>query len=202
MTIDTLPKPEPRNVDACMTDKSILARIASGDKTAVEACLDQYSGLVWSLARRACATLADAEDAVQDIFVELWQKADRFDPSKASEVTFIATLARRRLIDRYRRDRTMVEAVNIESHILDVAQTDSADSAELADEAAKAANCLDKLPTQQKQVITMSIHGGHSHSRISEKLSMPIGTVKSYARRSLLQLRKCMSRRAANGASA
>ncbi len=202
MTINTLPKPDSRDIDNGMNDTSILGRIALGDKSAVDACLDQYSGLVWSLARRACASISDAEDAVQDIFVELWQKADRYDPSKSSEVTFIATLARRRLIDRYRRDRKAVETVNIESHNVDVAQPEPLEAAELADEAAKAARCLSKLPEQQKQVVTMSIHAGHSHSKIAELLSMPIGTVKSYARRSLLQLRKCMSRSATGGANA
>ncbi|GAB5402122.1 MAG: sigma-70 family RNA polymerase sigma factor [Aureliella sp.] len=202
MTIETLPKPDSCDTETDMTDSTILGRIAQGDKAAVDACLDKYSGLVWSLARRACASLSDAEDAVQDIFVELWQKADRFDPSKASEVTFVATLARRRLIDRYRRDRRAVEAVNIESNNVDVAEPELIDAAELADEAAKAARCLSKLPEEQKRVVTMSIHAGHSHSKIAEMLSMPIGTVKSYARRSLLQLRKCMSRSATGGANA
>lgn len=198
MTIGALPKPDIAN-DFRMNDTPILPRIALGDKSAVEDCLDQYSGLVWSLARRACATLADAEDAVQDIFVELWQKADRFDASKASETTFIATIARRRLIDRYRRDAKAVDTVNIESQNVDIADVQLAPQAELADEAAKAAHCLRKLNPQQQDVIKLSIHAGHSHSKISQLLSLPVGTVKSYARRSLLQLRKCMARPATEG---
>lgn len=199
MTTGALPKPDIAN-DFRMNDTPILPRIALGDKSAVEDCLDQYSGLVWSLARRACATLADAEDAVQDIFVELWQKADRFDASKASETTFIATIARRRLIDRYRRDAKAVDTVNIESQNVEIADVQLAPQAELADEAAKAAYCLRKLKPQQQDVIKLSIHAGHSHSKISQLLSLPVGTVKSYARRSLLQLRKCMARPATEGA--
>lgn len=199
MTTDALPKTDMTN-DFRMNDMPILPRIAQGDKSAVEDCLDQYSGLVWSLARRACATLADAEDAVQDIFVELWQKADRFDASKASEKTFIATIARRRLIDRYRRDARAVDTVNIESQNVEIAEVQLAPAAELADEAAKAANCLRKLPPKQQDVLKLSIHSGHSHSKISQLLSIPVGTVKSYARRSLLELRKCMARPATDGA--
>ena len=81
-----------------MSENRILNRIAAGDPDAVQECLDQFGGLVWSLARRLTSSESDAEDAVQEIFVEIWRKAERYDPSIASESTFIAMLARRRLI--------------------------------------------------------------------------------------------------------
>ena len=81
---------------------SILKRIAIGDKAAVQQCLKQYGGLVWSLSRRMTTTAEDAEDATQDIFLDLWKHASKFDPAKSSEATFIAMIARRRLIDRMR----------------------------------------------------------------------------------------------------
>ena len=76
--------------------------MAAGDPLAVQECLDAYGGLVWSLARRMFQSRDDAEDAVQEIFVDIWRNADRFDPAQASETTFIAMIARRRLIDRLR----------------------------------------------------------------------------------------------------
>lgn len=179
--------------------RSILQRIAAGDTSAVSDCLDQYSGLVWSLAAKSCPSRDDAEDVVQEIFVELWQKAATFDPDKASETTFVAMIARRRLIDGTRRRASAVEIVNIDSEQAATPDYLPDESAELADEAAKAAACLKRLPETQQRVISMSIHGGQPYSRIASLLSIPLGTVKSYARRSLLQLRKCMARPATDG---
>ncbi len=176
----------------------VLPRIANGESQAVDECLSRYSALVWSLARRYCRTLSDAEDAVQDIFVEVWQKACKFDSSKASESTFIAMIARRRLIDRHRRASAQIETVNLDNDNVDVSFVELESAPELADEAAKAAACLRKLSEQQRQVITRSVHHGHPHSAISKALNMPIGTVKSYARRGLLQLRECMLRQTSN----
>src|SRR5690606_24550621 len=85
------------------SDDSVMPRVAAGDPAAMEDCLTRYGGLVWSLARRFSPTNADAEDAVQEVFIEVWRHADRYDESIASEPTFIAMIARRRLIDRQRR---------------------------------------------------------------------------------------------------
>ena len=90
---------------AQMTDSCILHRVARGDPSGMDAFLERYSGLVWSLARRHSPTPQDAEDAVQEIFMEIWRSAHRYDPSVAAEQTFIAMIARRRLIDRARRNK-------------------------------------------------------------------------------------------------
>jgi RNA polymerase sigma-70 factor (ECF subfamily) len=82
---------------------TVLQRVASGEAVAVDECLSKYGGLVWSLARRFCPRHEDAEDAVQDIFIDIWRNAERFDAEVASEATYITMIARRRLIDRYRR---------------------------------------------------------------------------------------------------
>src|SRR3954470_11204914 len=78
----------------------LLGRVAAGDQQAVRECLARYGGLVWSIARRFEGN--DAEDAVQEIFLDLWRSAPRFDPQLSSEPAFVAMLARRRLIDRRR----------------------------------------------------------------------------------------------------
>ena len=92
-------------------EPTFLERIAAGDPLAVDGCLEKYRGLVWSIARRFAGNHADAEDAVQEVFVELWRHAGRFDPAVAAESTFVATVARRRLIDRHRRRGRQPEAV-------------------------------------------------------------------------------------------
>ena len=93
--------------------ESILQRIAIGERSAVDECLDRYGSLVWSLAKRWLGNVPDAEDATQEIFVELWQQANKFDPSAAAEATFVAMIARRRLIDRMRKEsrRPVMEVI-------------------------------------------------------------------------------------------
>ena len=76
----------------------ILQRIADGDKNAVQECLDKYSGLVWSLARRMCRNTADAEDAVQEIFIDIWRYCERVDNTQLVEEKLIGIIALRRLI--------------------------------------------------------------------------------------------------------
>lgn len=189
------------NLEACSEiatlKPSILQRVADGDHAAVGECLNQYGGLVWSMAKRFCADLSEAEDATQEIFVELWQCAARFDPSLASETTFISAIARRRLIDRLRRRRSISEdVISTEETIADFAEI-PVDIVELAEDAQKAARCLRKLPLEKRKVIVFSVHHGLSHVQIAQRLCLPLGTVKTFARRSLLEMRDCMNRSAA-----
>jgi RNA polymerase sigma-70 factor, ECF subfamily len=176
--------------------QTVLERIASGEQSALIECIDQYGGLIWTLANRFLASSADAEDVTQEIFIELWQKAYAFDSSLASEVTFVAMVARRRLIDHARR-KTTVSTVPLDAQTVEVEEQARVDQVELSDEAAKAKQCLNKLSADQRSVLTLSIQQGESHSRIAELMRMPLGTVKSFARRGLLQLRDCMKRNAA-----
>lgn len=172
----------------------LLPRIASGDSLAVQDCLSVYGGLIWSIARRMCQDRAEAEDAVQEIFIELWQVASTFDPNLSSESTFVTMIARRRLIDRMRRNKTRLERQSLSGDDLERVSELEPNRAELADEAAKAAVCFEKLARDTQRTLHLSIHQGCSHSEISKHLDLPLGTVKSFARRGLLQLRDCMTR--------
>ncbi|HEY1068798.1 MAG TPA: sigma-70 family RNA polymerase sigma factor, partial [Pirellulales bacterium] len=89
----------------------LLPRVAAGQPSAVDECLARYGGLVWSLARRHTNNTSDAEDAVQEIFIDLWRSAARFNPQAASEATFVAMIARRRLIDRRRKQSSAPQAI-------------------------------------------------------------------------------------------
>jgi RNA polymerase sigma-70 factor (ECF subfamily) len=116
---------------------SILLELASGSPGAMQRCMDRFGGLVWSLARRQTSGGADADDAVQEIFIDVWRSAGRFDPTIASETTFIAMIARRRLIDRGRRRARRPEVAAIPETI--ESDGPAFDPAEV-EEAAKAAN--------------------------------------------------------------
>lgn len=165
-----------------------LSRLAAGDAGAVEACLDEFGGLVWSLARRLTPSPADAEDAVQEIFLEIWQKADRYDPSKASEKTFVAMIARRRLIDRLRHADRRPKLQQMPEIGLDPAD-DSHERLEQRADVRVARQLLGQLRPDQRKAIELSVCFGMSHREISETLEIPIGTVKSHIFRGLAAVR-------------
>lgn len=169
--------------------QAILHRIAKGDKTAVQECLNAYGGLIWSLARRMSPNTDDAEDAVQEIFIDVWKNAERFDDSKSSETTFIAMIARRRLIDRLRHQNRRISADSLEEVVAEPADN-SNENLQLSVEAKEAAQALKTLRPEQRQVLQLSIIQGMSHQEISEATGMPLGTVKTHARRGLLQVRE------------
>ena len=169
--------------------QAILQRIASGDKTAVQDCLTAYGGLIWSLARRMSPNTDDAEDAVQEIFIDVWKNAARFDEKQSSETTFIAMIARRRLIDRLRYSNRRISADSLEDVIAEPVNTTDA-NLQTCIEAKEAATALDTLRPEQRQVLQLSIITGLSHQEISDATGMPLGTVKTHARRGLLQVRE------------
>ncbi len=169
--------------------EAILHRITQGDQTAVQDCLKKYGGLVWSLARRMSANTDDAEDAVQEIFIDVWKNAARFDEAQSSETTFIAMIARRRLIDRLRYTKRRISADSLEDIVVEPSNR-ADEEMQTNIEAKDAARALQQLRPEQRQVLQLSIVQGLSHQEISEAMGMPLGTVKTHARRGILQVRE------------
>jgi RNA polymerase sigma-70 factor (ECF subfamily) len=172
-------------------DKSILERVAAGDRFALNQCLETYSGLVWSLARRFVGNHADAEDAVQEVFIELWRTADRFDPQLGSEATFISTVARRRFIDRQRRRSRRLDAVSLDQEQLDRPASDPP-HLEIQDEVRRVQEAMHQLRPEEQQVLHLSLTEGLSQAEIAQRTELPLGTVKSHARRGLERLRSML----------
>ena len=167
----------------------ILKRIASGDKSAVQDCLNTYGGLVWSLARRMSPNGDEAEDAVQEIFIDIWKNAARFDETQASETTFVAMIARRRLIDRLRKINRQPSVDSIEDITTEPSNGNN-QNLQVCVEAKEAAEAMKNLRPEQRQILHLSIVQGFSHQEIADALKMPLGTVKTHARRGLLQVRE------------
>ena len=172
-------------------EPTFLERIAAGDPLAVDGCLEKYRGLVWSIARRFAGNHADAEDAVQEIFVELWRHAGRFDAAVAAESTFVATVARRRLIDRHRRRARQPETVPLVAEPPAAARSE-ADRLETLEEAQRVRGLLEQLRPEQRQVLELSFDQGMSQQEIAEATRLPLGTVKTHARRGLMRLRQLL----------
>ncbi len=168
---------------------SLLERIARGEQTAVPECLALYGGLVYALARKYSGDSADVEDAVQEVFIDLWRSASRFDPTVAAEATFVAMIARRRLVDRSRKvARTL--AMTPMAADADFAAAAPDDRATTHDQAAWVRELMSQIRPEQREVLELAIDRGMSHCAIAESLSLPLGTVKAHARRGLMRLRE------------
>ncbi len=170
----------------------MLPRIAAGDNAAVDECLQRYGGLVWSLARRRCADVQLAEDAVQNIFLHLWKVAATFDENIATETTFIAMVARRRLIDYQRKRMSKGTFTHCEFDHLELEGSDPARQIEISEEAARAEKLLCQLPTDQQTAIRLSIFDGLSHAKIADRTGMKLGTVKTHIRRGITKIRESL----------
>ncbi|MBL8823252.1 MAG: sigma-70 family RNA polymerase sigma factor [Planctomycetia bacterium] len=175
-----------------MVVNPLLPRIARGEQSAVAECLSRYGGMVWSLARRFLGDATEAEDAVQDIFVELWKNADRYNSALSSEATFITMVARRRLIDRRRKLGRRAEHVTLPESVPEPQSGSVSTRMEIADEAAKAIAALSELRPEQQEVLKLAVYHGMTHEQIALSTGLPLGTVKTHARRGLMRLRELL----------
>jgi RNA polymerase sigma factor (sigma-70 family) len=166
---------------------AVMPRIASGDPAAMRECLDRYAGLIWTLALRFLGNRSEAEDAVQEAFIDLWKSAAKYRPELGSEVAFVTVLVRRRLIDRKRRAGRAPAPGALPA---DVPAGATADALEIGDEAALAREVLDELVPAQRRVLELAVCNGLSHQEVADRTGLPLGTVKTYVRRGLMHVRE------------
>jgi RNA polymerase sigma-70 factor (ECF subfamily) len=171
------------------TPAPLLPRVAQGDEPAVKECLARYGGLVYSLARRFLRDAQDIEDACQDIFVSIWRNAAAFDEARAGEATFVAMIARRRLVDRVR------TAGARPTLVVDEEPATSGASIEAHVDAKNAASALSVCSEDQRKVIVLAALHGLTHDEIATELGMPLGTVKSHYSRGIERVKRALSRR-------
>lgn len=171
--------------------ESVLDRVSRGEGGADRALLDAYGGLIWSLARRYCPDRAEAEDAVQEIMLDVWRsaKAGRFDAAKGSDTTFVATIARRRLIDRLRRRKA---APSMPDGVEQTLPAEPPRTDGLGEDVRAAAAALNGLSDAQQTTIRLAILHGLTHEEVADVTGMPLGTVKTHIRRGLIRLREAV----------
>lgn len=174
-------------------DGGLLHQVAQGTERAMETCVTKYGGLVWSIAQRYAKDRSSAEDIVQETFTDLWKSAGRYDPSVASESTFIGMLARRRAIDFARKEsrRPMLEPMPDAESLPHASQEPSA-AVRCESEEVRAA--LKQLPEETQQIFTLHFDEGMTHPEIVEKTGLPLGTVKTRLRRGLIDVRNILHR--------
>jgi RNA polymerase sigma-70 factor (ECF subfamily) len=168
----------------------LLGLVAEGNQKAFGELYDQLSGRVLGLVRRLLKDHAQSEEVTQEIFLEVWQNAQRYDPSKGSATTWILTMAHRRAVDRIRssqstRDRdTRIGLRDMETEYDSVSE-----SVEITVEHERVGKALQRLTELQRQAVTLAYYGGYSHSEVAEMLKVPIGTVKTRLRDGMIRLR-------------
>ena len=190
-----VPRETDRSQDYQSTDKSatketLLAQIAGGDQAAFGALYDEISPRVFGLIRRLLVDHAQSEEVTQEVFLEIWQNASRYEPSKGGASTWILTMAHRRAVDRIRssqsgRDRDV--KIGIRDYVSDYDNV--ADTVETTIEHERVKEAMSQLTELQRQAVTLAYYGGFSHSEVAAMLSVPIGTVKTRLRDGMIRLR-------------
>lgn len=182
--------------DAAGLIGSALQRVAAGDAAAVQQCIDRYGALVWSLARRLCRSRADAEDAVQEVFIALWESAAGFNPGRGAEITWVSTIARRKLIDRARKEMRdqdlLARAAALKEPDLWRAGAGGPEAHETGDEVRRAVQAIAQLAADDQRVVKLAVHYGLTHEAIARHTGLPLGTVKTRIRRGLLRIREML----------
>ena len=170
----------------------LLRRIADQDRDALSEFYDQTARPLFSIACRMLGNVADAEEVIQDVFLQIWTKAEKFEAEKGHAFHWVLALTRNRCIDglraRQRRSRIMVDTsgeVDVD-HAVDLTP---ADAPLMENENAVIQSVVNNLPKDQREAIEMAFFGGMTHQEIADSLNEPLGTVKARIRRGMLKLR-------------
>ena len=172
-------------------DWMLMHRVAAGDEAAVAELYDRFETLVFKVSRQLLPTKAEAEDAVQEIFIRLWKTADRYDPRRAKLVTWVMLIARRHLIDRLRRSAVRPTESSIDAGATNPSETIHPGKRSQESERNAQLYCrIAELPELQRTVIERAYLQGFTLRQVSEQLDAPLGTVKSALSRGLTRLRE------------
>jgi RNA polymerase sigma-70 factor (ECF subfamily) len=173
----------------------LLRRIAAREVEAMGELYDQLSAPLFSLAVQMLADSSEAEEVIQDVFVQIWEKAATFDLTLGTPFHWAISITRHRAIDRLRsrkrRARLLEEAQTYAEPELDSAAK-AASAALTEDESGAVRLALQKLPAEQRQPIEMAFFGGLAHQEVAEALDQPLGTIKARIRRGLMKLREVL----------
>ncbi|MEV5439138.1 sigma-70 family RNA polymerase sigma factor [Streptomyces sp. NPDC052682] len=176
-----------------MEADELLLRVAGGDQLAFEQLYALVSGPVYGLVRRVLRDPAQSEEVAQEVLLETWRSAARFDPGRGSALSWILTLAHRRAVDRVRSARAAGEREQREAQRSHHPAFDHvSEEVEAGLEREWVRRCLDRLTALQRQSVTLAYYEGYTYREVAERLSLPLGTVKTRMRDGLTRLRDCL----------
>jgi RNA polymerase sigma-70 factor (ECF subfamily) len=172
-----------------------LRAAAGGDRMALRDVFDRTSAKLMGICLRILKDREEAEDVLQEVYVSIWSRAGTFDPGKASAITWLATIARNRAIDRLRSRRSRAGSAPVEE-IMELADDRPDGFAVVAakDEGERIHHCLSTLEGKSQEMIRVAFFDGLSYSDLAARAGVPLGTMKSWIRRGLQRLRDCLER--------
>ena len=189
--MSTAPEPDDRAIEL-----DLLARVAKRERAAFEQLYDRYSNILYATAMKFLKEDADAQDVVQDVFIQIWDKAKLYDPAKGKPLTWALTLTRNRSIDRIRaiqrrtrlRDDFEKETVADES----AGVREALSGVDASEKSQILRDAVGRLSPEQRKVIELAFFGGLTQSEVADRLGEPLGTVKARARRGLMKLKEIL----------
>ena len=182
------PRPERSEIDA------LLPAVARGDDAAFARLYDLLAPRVFGLARRVLRDPAQAEEMAQEVLVEVWRTASRFDPARGSGLSWVLTIAHRRTVDRVRSEQAASDRMQkVAAASVHVPYDEVADQVGTRLERQQVRRCLDGLTTLQREAITLAYYGGHTYREVATLLDAALPTIKTRMRDGLIRLRDCLS---------
>ena len=170
---------------------NLLVHVARGDSDAFEAVYDRLVGPVYGVIRRVLKDPSQSEEVTQEVLLEVWRTATRFDPAIGGAATWVMTIAHRRAIDRV---RSITAAAGREQRTAEVhtPHDEVAEAVEASLDRERVRRCLDGLTDLQRESVTLAYYAGHTYREVAELLDVPLGTVKTRMRDGLIRLRDCL----------
>ena len=188
------PQPDGSSPPRDDTDlERLLALVARADQDAFETLYDRLSGPAYGLVRKVLRDPAQSEEVTQEVMLEVWRAASRFDPARGSATTWALTIAHRRAVDRVRSESASAEREQ-RSAAFPFSVDDVAETVEASMDAEQVRRCLEGLTELQREAITLAYYGGFTYPQVAAKLELALGTVKTRIRDGLMRLGNCLGR--------
>ena len=190
-SVSDRPEPERAQPGAPADLAAGLRLVARGDAGAFDAVYDQVVASVFGVVRRVVRDPAQSEEVTQDVLLEVWRDAAKFDPGRGSATAWVMTLAHRRAVDRVRSVQKESERER-RTAVADVPFDEVAEAVESSLERERVRRCLGSLTELQRESVTLAYYGGYTYKQVASLLGVPGGTVKTRMRDALIRLRDCL----------
>jgi RNA polymerase sigma-70 factor (ECF subfamily) len=173
--------------------EGLIARVALRDRAAFSALYDRTSAKLFGICLRILNDRAEAEDALQEVYLRIWHRADRYAANGLSPMTWLITVARNLCLDRLRARRAPMDDIDTVPEMADAGPTPEA-AAVAAGDRVRIAACLDELPADRADAVRRAYLDGETYQDLAARFGVPLNTMRTWLRRSLLRLRDCLSR--------
>ncbi len=170
----------------------LIPRIAGGDRSALRQLYQATSAKLFAVCLRILSNREESEDVLQEVYLTIWRRADRFEADRASVMTWLATIARNRAIDRLRARGPLAVAAQIDAMEIPDKALGAESILEIAQSVEALNTCLSQLDARTQGVIRTAFFEGVTYEALAQRLDTPLGTIKSWIRRGLLKLRGCL----------